>query len=144
MNPGLYVLKGSGFNINGGAHVTGTGVTFYNSYATGYAYQPFVFDNGTTVTLTAPTTGTYAGILLYQDPTVVSASRNSFAGGASLNLTGTLYFPTTGLTFSNGANAAYTIIVADNVNFTGGVTLNNNYSSLPGGSPIKGSAALSE
>jgi hypothetical protein len=35
--------------------------------------------------------------------------------------------------------------VADNVTFTGGATLNNNYSSLPGGtSPIKGNAALSE
>jgi hypothetical protein len=144
LNSGMYVLKGSGFNINGGAHVTGTGVTFYNSYASGYAYKPFVFDNGTTISLTAPTTGSYAGILLFQDPTVVSSLRNSFAGGTNLTLTGTIYFPTTGVDFSNGANAAYTILVADNVNFTGGVTLNNNYSSLPGGSPIKGNAALSE
>jgi len=144
INPGLYVLKGSGFNINGGAHVTGAGVTFFNSYATGYAYQPFTFNNGTTISLTAPTTGSYAGILLYQDPTVVSSSINNFAGGANLTLTGTLYFPTTGVDFSNGASAAYTIIVADNVTFTGGVTLNNNYSSLPGGSPIKGNVGLSE
>ena len=144
LSSGMYIFKGGGLTINGGAHVTGTGVTFYNSYATGYAYAPFTFNNGTTVTLTAPTTGTYAGILLYQDPTVVSAARNTFAGGTNANLTGTLYFPTTGLDFSNGANAAYTIIVADNVNFTGGATLNNNYSSLPGGSPIKGNSALSE
>lgn len=76
---------------------------------------------------------------------MVSAAVNNFAGGASLTLTGTLYFPTTGVDFSNGASAAYTIIVADNVTFTGGATLNNNYSSLPGGtSPIKGNAALSE
>jgi hypothetical protein len=118
---------------------------FYDTYATGYSYAPFTFNNGSTVTLTAPTTGTYAGILLYQDPTVVSSLMNNLAGGASLNLTGTLLFPTTGLDISNGVNAAYTIIVADNVNFTGGVKLNNNYSSLPGGtSPIKGSPTLSE
>jgi hypothetical protein len=144
LNAGMYVFEGGGFNINGGAHVTGTGVTFYNSYAAGSAYQPFTFNNGTTITLTAPTTGSYAGILLYQDPTVVSSAVNTFAGGASLNLTGTLYFPTTGISISNGVNAAYTIIVADNITFTGGVTLNNNYSSLPGGSPIKGSIGFSE
>jgi len=143
-NPGTYVIKGGGMWINGGSHVTGNGVTFYNSYATGYTYAPFTFDNGTTETLAAPTAGSYAGILLYQDPTVVSSLRNVFAGGTSANLTGALYFPTTGLDFSNGTSAAYTIIVADNVNFTGGVKLNNNYTSLPGGSPIKGSAALSE
>jgi hypothetical protein len=75
---------------------------------------------------------------------VVSSAVSSFAGGTNANLTGTLYLPKAGLSFSNGASAAYTIIVADSVVFTGGVTLNNNYSSLPGGSPIKGNAALSE
>lgn len=144
LNSGMYIFKGGGFRIAGGAHVTGSNVTFYNSYATGYNYAPFTFDNGTTISLTAPTAGAYAGILLYQDPAVVSAARNTFAGGTSANLTGTLYFPTTGLDYSGGANAAYTIIVADNVSFSGGVTVNNNYSSLPGGSPIKGNAALSE
>lgn len=144
MNSGLYIFKGGGFHIAGGAHVTGTGVTLYNSTAAGYTYQPFVFDNGTGITLTAPTTGTYAGILLYQDPTVVSSLRNTFAGGVNATMTGTFYFPTTGLDYSGGANAAYTIIVADNVTFSGGATVNNNYSSLPGGSPIKGTAALSE
>ena len=118
---------------------------FYNTYASGYAYGPINFANGTTETFTAPTTGTYAGMLFFQDPTVVGGAASSFAGGTSANLAGTLYFPTTALSFSNGASAAYTIIVADSVSFTGGVTLNNNYSSLPGGtSPIKGGQALSE
>jgi len=145
LNPGTYIMKGGGLTFAGGAHVTGTGVMFYNTYGGGYSYAPFTFNNGTTETLTAPTTGTYAGILLYQDPTVVGGAASSFAGGTNANLTGTLYLPTTALSFSNGASAAYTIIVADSVSFTGGVTLNNNYSSLPGGtSPIKGSVALSE
>jgi hypothetical protein len=59
-------------------------------------------------------------------------------------MNGTLYFPTTALTFMGGSSSAYTIIVADTVNFSGGATLNNNYSSLPGGSPVKGGATLSE
>ena len=144
-NAGTYILKGGGMTFAGGATIHGTGVMFYNTYATGYAYGPITFNNGTTETLVAPTTGTYAGILIFQDPTVSGGAASSFGGGTSANLTGTLYFPTTSLSFSNGASAAYTIIVADSVSFTGGVTLNNNYSSLPGGvSPIKGGQALSE
>ena len=144
-NAGTYILKGGGFVLGGGARVTGTGVMFYNTYATGYSYGPINFANGTTETFTAPTTGTYAGILFFQDPTVSGGGASSLAGGTSANLTGTLYFPTTSLSFSNGAGAQYTIIVADSVSFTGGVTLNNNYTSLPGGvSPIKGGQALSE
>jgi hypothetical protein len=143
-NPGTYVIKGGGLTISNGSHVTGNGVTFYNSYAAGYTYAPFTFNGGTTVTLTAPTTGSYAGILLFQDPTVVSALRNTFSNGTTSTLTGTLYFPTTGLDYSGGATAAYTIIVADNVTFSGGTTVNSNYSSLPGGSPVKGNTILSE
>jgi hypothetical protein len=144
LNPGTYILKGGGLTFAGGARITGTGVMFYDTYGGGYSYGPITFNNGTSETLVAPTTGTYAGILFFQDPTVVGGAASSFAGGTSANLTGALYFPTTALQFSNGASAAYTVIVADSVSFTGGVTLNNNYSSLPGGSPIKGSVALSE
>jgi hypothetical protein len=144
LNSGTYIMKGGGLTFAGGANVTGTGVMFYNTYSGVYPYGPITFNNGTTETLTAPTTGTYAGILMFQDPTVVGGAASGLAGGTSANLTGALYFPTTALSFSNGASAAYTIIVADSVSFTGGVTLNSNYSSLPGGSPIKGSVVLSE
>jgi Tfp pilus assembly protein FimT len=144
LNPGTYILKGGGMTFAGGAKVTGAGVMFYNTYAAGYPYGPITFNNGTTETLVAPTTGAYAGILMFQDPTVSGGAASAFAGGTSANLTGALYFPTTALSFSNGASAAYTIIVADSFSFTGGVTINNNYASLPAGSPIKGSQALSE
>jgi hypothetical protein len=144
LNSGTYIMKGGGLTFAGGAQITGTGVMFYNTYGGGYSYGGINFNNGTTETLTAPTTGTYAGILIFQDPTVVGGAASSLAGGTNATLTGALYFPTTALAFSNGASAAYTIIVADSVSFTGGVTLNNNYSSLPGGSPIKGSVGLCE
>jgi hypothetical protein len=143
-NPGTYIIKGGGMTIAGGSHVTGNGVMFYNTYGGGYSYAPFNFNNGTYETLTAPTTGPYAGILMFQDPSVVGGGASNFAGGTNGILTGAIYLPTTALAFSNGATAAYTIIVADSVSFTGGVTINNNYASLPGGSPIKGSPALSE
>ena len=143
-NPGTYILKGGGLSLSGGSTLTGSGVTFFNTAATGYGYGPISLSGGTTVTLSAPTTGSLAGILFFQDSSVGAGAASSFSGGASAILNGTLYFPTTGLSYSGGSSSAYTIIVADTVNFSGGATLNNNYSSLPGGSPVKGGATLSE
>jgi hypothetical protein len=96
------------------------------------------------VNLVAPTTGSLAGILFFQDRSIVGGAASNLSGGASATLQGALYFSTTALTYSGGASAAYTVVVAKTVTFSGGVTLNNNFSSLPGGSPIKGNAALSE
>ena len=85
-------------------------------------------------------------MLFFQDRTIVSAAMNQFVGGINMSLSGTLYFPTTPVTFSNGSSSSspYSIIVAKTVAFTGGTKLNNDYSSLPGGNPIKGNGLLSE
>ncbi len=145
-NAGTYIIKGGGLNINGGVTATGTGITFYNTGAAGYTYSPIVIGNGAVVTFSAPTTGGYAGILFFQDRSIVSAAMNQFVGGTTMNLTGSMYFPTTPVTFSNGNSTAspYSIIVAKNVVFSGGVKVNNDYSSLPGGSPVRGNAVISE
>jgi hypothetical protein len=141
---GTYILKGGGLSLSNGASITGTGVTFFNTAATGYSYGPIALAGGTTVSLSAPTTGSLAGILFFQDSGVGAATASSITNGATATLNGALYFPTTALTFAGGSSSAYTIIVADTVNFSNGATLNNNYSSLPGGSPVKGGAILSE
>lgn len=143
-NAGTYILKGGGLSLSNGATITGAGVAFFNTAATGYSYGPIALAGGTTVTFSAPTTGSLAGILFFQDSSVGAAAASSISNGASAILNGTLYFPTTALAFSGGSSSAYTIIVADTVNFSNGATLNNNYSSLPGGSPVKGGATLSE
>lgn len=144
LNPGTYVLLGGGLNFGGGATVTGSGVTFYNTYNAQHPYGAIQMNNGVAVTLAAPTTGSLAGILIFADRSVAGGAASSFAGGAGLNLTGALYFPGTALTYSNGVSAPYTIVVAKTISFSGGVKINNDYSSLPGGSPVKGGAALSE
>jgi hypothetical protein len=145
-SPGTYILKGGGLDIGGGVTATGSGVTFYNTAGGGYTYAPFSFHNGPNVTLSAPTTGPLAGILLFQDRSIVSAAVNSFLGGAVFSLNGSLYFPTTPISYSGGTNVAgtYSIIVAKTATFSGGCKMNNDYSSLPGGSPIRGNALISE
>ena len=143
-NAGTYTIKGGGLSLSNGSTITGAGVTFFNTAATGYSYGPITLNGGTTVTLSAPTTGSLAGILFFQDPGVGAAAASSFTNGATAIMNGALYFPTTALTYAGGSSSAYTTIVADTVNFSGGATLNNDYSSLPGGSPVKGGATLSE
>jgi len=151
-NPGTYILAGGGMSLtNGGGTVTGTDVTFFNTTGAkaGYsgansAYAGINIANGVTVSFTAPTTGgtnSLEGILFFQDSSIPTGSAASyFAGGANMTLAGALYFPTTQLNYSNGINAAYTILVADTIVFTGGATMNNNYASLTDGSPIQSSS----
>jgi len=143
---GTYILKGGGFSISGGSTISGTNVTFYNTAGGGYTYQPISLSNGITVRLSAPTTGSLAGILFFQDRSITSGAANVFTGGTSAVLNGALYFPSTALTYSGGVSAAgnYTILVAKSLNFSGGVNVSADYSSLPSGSPVRGAAALSE
>ncbi len=84
--PGVYVVDGGDFRIN--ANVTGDGVVFF---LTGGATVHF--NGSATIDLTAPTTGTYAGILMYGDRDQGNAD-NIFNGTADSSFTGALYFPT--------------------------------------------------
>jgi Flp pilus assembly protein TadG len=141
LNAGTYIISGGGVNFAGGSPVSGSGVTFYVTSGNGYSFAPVVINNGATVTLSAPTSGTYAGVLFFQDRSVANSSSNEaqLAGGANMSLTGALYFPSTAMNISNGTStsATYTIIVADSLIFTGGITFNANYSSLTNGSPVQ-------
>ncbi len=143
-NPGTYILEGGGLQLSGGCTATGAGVMFYNTAGSGYGYGGISFSGGTRDVLSAPTTGTYAGILFFQDRSIASPASSSFSGGASAILNGTLYFPTSALSYSGGTGTAYTILISKQISFSGGAMLNNDYSSLAGGSPVKGSVALSE
>ncbi len=50
-----------------------------------------------------------------------------------------LYFPNAPVTYSGGSagSSPYTVIVAGSATFSGGSTLNSDFSSLSNGSPIK-------
>jgi hypothetical protein len=138
LNSGIYVIGSGGLTINGNANVTANGVMFY--ITNGGSVQI----NGTgTVHFFALTTGTYAGILFYQNPSDSSSAKVN--GTSSSIFQGALYFPSASLDFSGTAGstsfnsgASYTIIVSDAlvVNGTATVNINSDFSSLPGGSPI--------
>lgn len=122
-NPGTYIVVGGGVNFAGGTTITGTGVTFYLTSNGTYSYSSVTINNGVNVSLTAPSSGTYQGILFFQDRTEPSTAAGAdFAGGATMSLGGTLYFPTTNVSYSNGVSSetVNTAIIADTVTFAGG------------------------
>jgi hypothetical protein len=140
--PGTYILLGGGLTSDGTSSITGNGVTFYNTYNSTYAYKPIYSQDSNTLNLIAPVTGTYEGILFFQDRSVVSSAGNIIAGG-SAKLEGALYFPTTPLVLSSQSNvsAAYSIIVAKSLtNQVNTLSVTSDYSSLTHGSPIQKTA----
>ena len=135
---GTYVLEGGGLNVSGQSSLNGTSVTFYNT-GTNKTYGPISISGGTVGSLTAPTSGPMEGMLFFQDRTITSNATNMLSGQTTLSYAGVLYFPTTALSFSGGgsATAAYTILVADTITITGQSTINDDFSSLQDGDPIK-------
>ncbi len=138
-NAGTYVLAGGGLTANGGPVMTGTGITFYNTTGTG-GYRAITLTGGSTSNFSAPTSGVLTGILFFQDRSIAGGAAGSTVSGSSTStFDGALYFPTTTLTFSgNSSLNGYNIVVADKVALSGSSTIGTNYSSLTGGSPIRG------
>jgi Flp pilus assembly protein TadG len=138
-NAGTYVLAGGGMGISSNTVMTGTGVTFYNTTGSG-GYGAITLNGSATVNLSAPTSGTLAGILFFQDRSIPSTgASSSIAGNSSSTFDGALYFPTTAISFGGNSSASgYSIVVADKLTVSGNSSIGSNYSSLTGGSPIKG------
>jgi len=140
-NPGIYILEGGGLTIPASATVTGTGVMFYVTYGGGYAYRGVSITGNATSNLSAPTSGTYRGILFFQDRSVSPgnpANTSTFNGAGGASFTGALYFPTTNVLFSGTPNFQSNVaIVAYQIEFNGNANvvatfLPNNGSPIPG------------
>ena len=86
LQAGVYVIKGA-LTINSQAAVSGSGVTFY---LTGSG-AGFSINGGGAVTLTAPTSGVYGGVLVFQDRLANVGATNTLNGGASTKLVGAIY-----------------------------------------------------
>jgi hypothetical protein len=116
LSSGVYVINGGSFSVQGGSTLSATGGVLI--YLTGGAYANIA--NGTTVTLSPQSTGTYQGVLFYQDRTVSNPTASTFAGGTNMNLSGSLYFPKSLININNGAHDSVMAFVANRVNFQGG------------------------
>lgn len=119
LEPGVYYLSGD-LRLNANAILTGEGVTLFLD---GNAR---VRMNGSAhVALSAPTSGTYAGVLFFGDRDNSQSMDNVFTGDASSSLTGHLYFPSQAVSYqgSFSGSGGCTHIVADRIAWSGNAAL---------------------
>ena len=114
--PGTYILKGGGISLAGTSSMctgatcstpTAAGGTFFyitNSLypAAGGSCATFALNGNNTTTLSAPTSGAYAGMLIWQD--VACTGSLSIGGNGAIEATGTIYAP--GATVEGNGNNA--------------------------------------
>jgi Flp pilus assembly protein TadG len=123
-NPGTYIVQG-GLNWSGTATINGTNVTFY--VTSGGAIN---ISGTVNLNLSAPTSGTYNGILFFQDRTDSSAL--NISGATASVLKGIIYAPDATLNYSgSGSTNIYVTLVVNAFNLSGSGKLQD-YAALPG------------
>ena len=127
MNPGTYYIKGGDFETTSQTNLIADGVTIVLT-GDGANIGSVKMNGGAIVKMSAPTTGTYKGVLFYKDRDSQSSVNDVFNGGASGSFLGAIYMPSQTVTFSG--NSSFTTdclqIVARNVIITGNTTITNN------------------
>jgi Flp pilus assembly protein TadG len=118
--PGVYYVTCGNFKIDGSA--SGTGVTFYTT-----AGNTVSINGSGTTSFSAPTSGTYSGIVFFGDRAGNTSSTKTINGGSNTQITGVAYFPTQSLTFAGGAASGSncTQLVADTIKVTGNSYFNS-------------------
>jgi Putative Flp pilus-assembly TadE/G-like len=136
--PGLYIVNGT-FSIKGSGTVSGNGVTFFLAAPNGTLTQA----GSSSLNLIAPTSGTYNGILFFEDPTDNNAM--SIAGSGSSTIEGIIYAPDASLTLvgSSGVNI-YADLIVNSLSMKGTSNYTfNNYSGINANEPLQ-TAVLTE
>ena len=130
---GTYVLDATSINMNNSnASITCHACTFVLTSSTA-ATQPgsvgTISVNGGKIDLTAPDSGTFSGIAIYQDRRASQCTNNCnlMNGNANSTLQGAIYLPNQQLTFNGttGMNAACLQMVAWTLTFTGNSSIDN-------------------
>lgn len=128
LNPGVYIMDGGDFNVSGGGSITGLGVTIILTNSGAGSYGNIDMSGNKAIHLTAPTTGSFAGIAVYQDRATPAGSGNNYnkiTGTVGVEIEGVVYTPARQLSFGgNGKVSASgdplcTKLIAQKVMFNG-------------------------
>ncbi len=129
-SPGTYVIKDGVFLVDGTSSIDGVHVGFY---FTGKAAK-LKFTRDTSISLTAPTTGEMAGLLVLEDDSGNAGARVfEISSNDAKTLVGTVYLPKgrfyAAAQAEVAAESAYTAIIARRIELDSSVNLvlNSNY-----------------
>ena len=127
--PGTYYIDGGDFTVNSGAVINCAGcvIVMSNRNAASTTIGDVDLNGNATINMTAPDTGTYSGILFYQDRRATSDNDIKINGNSSSKFQGAFYFPKADLTFNGTAGMITSCmqIVAKDVTFTGNSAISN-------------------
>src|SRR4051794_9731785 len=131
-------MAGNSFSASGNAVIIGSGVTLFFT-GSGGSWATFSI-TAATINLSAPTSGTYAGILIFGDRNAPTTTQDSIAGNGTLALGGTVYMPTVQLSMKGTSSAGQfpTMLVTRTLTFTG----NSSFGGGGGGGVSSGTSGL--
>ena len=125
--PGLYIIDGGDLTLNGNGTATDAGLTVQGAtfFLTGTSTLKLT-GNGS-LNLQAPTTGPYAGILIFGSRAQTGLTY-AISGNTGSTTQGAIYAPTSAISFSGNSNTTNgcTQIIGLTVQFTGNSTLRSN------------------
>jgi hypothetical protein len=113
LNPGLYIIEGGGLTVTGSASISSSGVMIYNAGSnypsSGGKFGGITFSSTGTISLSAPTSGPYAGVLIFQSRENTLAL--SLSGNALSGMSGTIYAPSALLSLTGSAQLQQGLVV---------------------------------
>ena len=134
--PGTYYINGGDAFIQGDLSCTGCTFVMTNldQTATSPTIGQFKVNSTANINLSAPTTGTFAGIALYQDRRAVDSPSNvnKINGNSGSKIQGAIYFPNQQLEYNGTGttDAICTMFVAKRIVFTGNSSTSNKFKKL--------------
>jgi hypothetical protein len=111
--PGLHIIKGT-MTINANSTVVANSVTFYFPDTS----SKIQFNGGVTLTASAPTSGIYKGLLMFEKTSDTSNNANKqqfvFNGTKGEQLQGIIYLPNRDVTYNSTTNSTSNISLVVN------------------------------
>jgi hypothetical protein len=131
LNPGIYYLDGGDLSVNGGATLTGVGVTLVFTKHNKSTFANATINGNANIDLTPPQYGPTAGIVMFGDRSMPKTTTFKLNGGSSQYLGGAIYLPSAAIEYSGGAatSASCTQIIGNTITFTGNSAVAINCSS---------------
>jgi len=130
--PGTYVIDRGDLSVTGNGTVRcsscspgGAGVVFIFTAASAANVGKLSIAGTPNIVLNAPSSGTYKGLLFYQDGKATTTQSSSVRGDSASSLTGAFYFPSTPLDFggNSGGLSECVEVIANTITFIGNSTL---------------------
>ena len=129
LNPGIYIINGA-MSMSGSGTMSGTDITIYLAPPNG----SLSLTGSGALNLTAPTSGTYNGILFFEDPTDTNAM--TVTGSGTSTMEGIIYAPAASLSMTGSSGATiYSDLVVSSLSMTGSTSLQN-YSGINKNEPL--------